>query len=81
MFELHSHTICSGGDLSPTALVQRAHRNGVSISLFLDFDFMGLFNFGLMNTQKNLFLECIWLFCSWVIVIISLLVLFKLVVG
>ncbi|KAF9610324.1 hypothetical protein IFM89_021994 [Coptis chinensis] len=30
VFELHSHSICSDGFLSPTAVVERAHRNGVS---------------------------------------------------
>lgn len=28
--ELHAHSTCSDGSLSPAALVQRAHRNGVS---------------------------------------------------
>ncbi|KAF5198967.1 polymerase/histidinol phosphatase-like protein [Thalictrum thalictroides] len=31
VFELHSHSICSDGFLSPTALVERAHRNGVRL--------------------------------------------------
>lgn len=30
IFELHSHSICSDGFLSPSVLVERAHRNGVS---------------------------------------------------
>jgi hypothetical protein len=30
LFELHSHSNHSDGFLSPTALVERAHRNGVS---------------------------------------------------
>lgn len=30
IFELHSHSICSDGFLSPPVLVERAHRNGVS---------------------------------------------------
>lgn len=30
VFELHSHTKCSDGFLSPTKLVERAHANGVS---------------------------------------------------
>ncbi|KAF3785481.1 hypothetical protein EJ110_NYTH27791 [Nymphaea thermarum] len=28
VFELHSHSICSDGFLSPSALVERAHRKG-----------------------------------------------------
>lgn len=35
VFELHSHSICSDGFLSPSKLVERAHQNGVSFSLFL----------------------------------------------
>ncbi|KAH9603154.1 hypothetical protein KSS87_018600 [Heliosperma pusillum] len=31
VFELHSHSICSDGYLSPSALVERAHHNGVCI--------------------------------------------------
>lgn len=30
LFELHSHSSCSDGFLSPTALVERAHTRGVS---------------------------------------------------
>lgn len=30
VFELHSHSICSDGYLSPSKLVERAHGNGVS---------------------------------------------------
>ena len=33
LFELHSHSNHSDGFLSPSALVLRAHRNGVSLSL------------------------------------------------
>ena len=33
LFELHCHSNHSDGFLSPSALVQRAHRNGVSLSL------------------------------------------------
>jgi hypothetical protein len=33
LFELHSHTKHSDGFLSPSALVERAHRNGVSLSV------------------------------------------------
>lgn len=33
LFELHSHSNHSDGFLSPSALVERAHRNGVSRSL------------------------------------------------
>ncbi|KAI3949065.1 hypothetical protein MKW92_022899 [Papaver armeniacum] len=40
VFELHSHTICSDGYLSPTALVQRAHRNGVNVLALTDHDTM-----------------------------------------
>lgn len=35
LFELHSHSSCSDGFLSPTALVERAHGRGVSFSTFL----------------------------------------------
>jgi 3',5'-nucleoside bisphosphate phosphatase len=31
LFELHSHSNHSDGFLSPSALVERAHRNGVSV--------------------------------------------------
>lgn len=34
VFEFHCHTTCSDGYLSPTKLVERAHKNGVSF-LFL----------------------------------------------
>ncbi|KAJ4951344.1 hypothetical protein NE237_028176 [Protea cynaroides] len=40
VFELHSHTICSDGFLSPTALVERAHRNGVKVLALTDHDTM-----------------------------------------
>jgi 3',5'-nucleoside bisphosphate phosphatase len=33
LFELHSHSNHSDGSLSPSALVERAHRNGVSRAL------------------------------------------------
>lgn len=39
-FEFHSHSRCSDGFLSPSAVVERAHRNGVS--LFVDC-FVGFF--------------------------------------
>ncbi|PIA48099.1 hypothetical protein AQUCO_01400587v1 [Aquilegia coerulea] len=38
VFELHSHSICSDGFLSPTALVERAHRNGVKVLALTDHD-------------------------------------------
>jgi predicted metal-dependent phosphoesterase TrpH len=31
--ELHAHSACSDGTLSPAELVERAHRNGVSLKL------------------------------------------------
>jgi hypothetical protein len=34
LFELHSHSSCSDGFLSPTALVERAHTKGVSFFSF-----------------------------------------------
>lgn len=37
-FELHSHSKCSDGFLSPTKLVERAHANGVSFLI------LGFFN-------------------------------------
>lgn len=40
VFELHSHSICSDGFLSPTALVERAHRNGVKVLALTDHDTM-----------------------------------------
>lgn len=33
VFDLHSHSICSDGFLSPSKLVERAHQNGVSLSI------------------------------------------------
>lgn len=33
VFDLHSHSICSDGYLSPSKLVERAHQNGVSLSI------------------------------------------------
>lgn len=30
LFEMHSHSVHSDGFLTPSALVERAHRNGVS---------------------------------------------------
>lgn len=41
VFDLHSHSICSDGFLSPSKLVERAHQNGVSFSFL--FCFLQLF--------------------------------------
>ncbi|BAS80960.1 uncharacterized protein [Oryza sativa Japonica Group] len=38
--ELHAHSTCSDGSLSPAALVQRAHRNGVKVLALTDHDTM-----------------------------------------
>ena len=35
VFELHSHSICSDGFLTPSALVEKAHQNGVSFFLLI----------------------------------------------
>ncbi|XP_010261257.1 PREDICTED: uncharacterized protein LOC104600115 isoform X2 [Nelumbo nucifera] len=40
VFELHSHSICSDGFLSPSVLVERAHRNGVKVLALTDHDTM-----------------------------------------
>ncbi|KMT01476.1 hypothetical protein BVRB_9g214830 [Beta vulgaris subsp. vulgaris] len=40
VFELHSHTICSDGFLSPSALVEKAHQNGVKVLALTDHDTM-----------------------------------------
>ncbi|PIN09723.1 phosphoribosyl 1,2-cyclic phosphate 1,2-diphosphodiesterase [Handroanthus impetiginosus] len=40
VFEFHSHTTCSDGFLSPTKLVERAHRNGVKVLALTDHDTM-----------------------------------------
>ncbi|KAJ1298416.1 hypothetical protein BS78_01G451500 [Paspalum vaginatum] len=40
LFELHSHSNHSDGFLSPTALVERAHRNGVKVLALTDHDTM-----------------------------------------
>ncbi|XP_074284720.1 uncharacterized protein LOC141610522 [Silene latifolia] len=40
VFELHSHSICSDGYLSPSALVERAHHNGVKVLALTDHDTM-----------------------------------------
>ncbi|KAL9231818.1 hypothetical protein vseg_006988 [Gypsophila vaccaria] len=40
VFELHSHSICSDGFLSPSALVERAHLNGVKVLALTDHDTM-----------------------------------------
>nr|DAD21911.1 TPA_asm: hypothetical protein HUJ06_023374 [Nelumbo nucifera] len=40
VFELHSHSTRSDGVLSPTALVERAHRNGVKVLALTDHDTM-----------------------------------------
>ncbi|XP_049935762.1 uncharacterized protein LOC116261720 [Nymphaea colorata] len=40
VFELHSHSICSDGFLSPSALVERAHRKGVKVLALTDHDTM-----------------------------------------
>ncbi|KAF8404566.1 hypothetical protein HHK36_009453 [Tetracentron sinense] len=40
VLELHSHSICSDGFLSPSALVERAHRNGVKALALTDHDTM-----------------------------------------
>lgn len=37
LFELHSHSKCSDGFLSPSKVVERAHMNGVSFVLFCFF--------------------------------------------
>ncbi|KAJ0078438.1 hypothetical protein Patl1_37008 [Pistacia atlantica] len=38
MFELHSHSKCSDGFLSPSKLVERAHGNGVKVLALTDHD-------------------------------------------
>ncbi|KAL5212690.1 hypothetical protein ABZP36_023537 [Zizania latifolia] len=38
--ELHAHSACSDGSLSPSALVQRAQRNGVKVLALTDHDTM-----------------------------------------
>ncbi|XP_059648076.1 uncharacterized protein LOC132294291 [Cornus florida] len=40
VFELHSHSICSDGFLSPSKLVERAHQNGVKVLALTDHDTM-----------------------------------------
>ncbi|KAJ4966590.1 hypothetical protein NE237_018439 [Protea cynaroides] len=40
IFELHSHSTCSDGVLSPFALVERAYRNGVKVLALTDHDTM-----------------------------------------
>ncbi|XP_057523533.1 uncharacterized protein LOC130803339 [Amaranthus tricolor] len=38
VFELHSHSICSDGFLTPSALVEKAHQNGVKVLALTDHD-------------------------------------------
>uniref|UniRef100_A0A0D9VL51 Polymerase/histidinol phosphatase N-terminal domain-containing protein n=1 Tax=Leersia perrieri TaxID=77586 RepID=A0A0D9VL51_9ORYZ len=38
--ELHAHSACSDGSLSPSSLVHRAHRNGVKVLALTDHDTM-----------------------------------------
>ncbi|KAG0576469.1 hypothetical protein KC19_5G082600 [Ceratodon purpureus] len=38
--DLHTHSTCSDGRLSPTELVRRAHRNGVNVMALTDHDTM-----------------------------------------
>lgn len=38
VFELHSHSFCSDGFLSPSALVEKAHQNGVKVLALTDHD-------------------------------------------
>ncbi|KAG6510681.1 5'-3' exoribonuclease-like [Zingiber officinale] len=40
VFEFHSHSTCSDGFLSPTALVERAHARGVNVLALTDHDTM-----------------------------------------
>ncbi|CAA6658815.1 unnamed protein product [Spirodela intermedia] len=40
LFELHCHSNCSDGYLSPKAVVERAHRNGVKVLALTDHDTM-----------------------------------------
>lgn len=40
VFELHSHSTCSDGFFSPTALVEKAHQNGVKVLALTDHDTM-----------------------------------------
>lgn len=40
IFELHSHSTCSDGFLSPSAVVDRANRNGVKVLALTDHDTM-----------------------------------------
>lgn len=40
IFELHSHSTCSDGFLSPSAVVDRAHKNGVKVLALTDHDTM-----------------------------------------
>ncbi|GMH23670.1 hypothetical protein Nepgr_025513 [Nepenthes gracilis] len=39
-FEMHSHSTCSDGFLSPKALVEKAHQNGVKVLALTDHDTM-----------------------------------------
>lgn len=40
VFELHAHSFCSDGYLSPSALVERAHQTGVKVLALTDHDTM-----------------------------------------
>lgn len=40
VFELHAHSFCSDGFLSPSALVEKAHQNGVKVLALTDHDTM-----------------------------------------
>ncbi|KAL2937261.1 5'-3' exoribonuclease [Bienertia sinuspersici] len=40
VFELHTHSICSDGFLTPSALVEKAHQNGVKVLALTDHDTM-----------------------------------------
>ncbi|KAK2982346.1 hypothetical protein RJ640_009043 [Escallonia rubra] len=40
VFDMHSHSICSDGFLSPSKLVERAHQNGVKVLSLTDHDTM-----------------------------------------
>lgn len=58
VFELHSHTICSDGFLSPSALVEKAHQNGVSFASLISFLFFEvLYLLGFVEKKRSDFCQ------------------------
>lgn len=65
VFELHSHSKCSDGFLSPSKLVERAHGNGVSFFFFFFCPFFFWGFFGHKLKWVVLLCVCVYVTCDF----------------